>query len=128
MKVLLDTHALLWWLAEPEHLSMTARDVIAEPNNEIFVSAASFWEIATKHRLGKLPGVGSLLADIPGALAASGLKDLVIACTHAHMAGAFSHTHRDPFDRMIAAQGIIESFPVLSIDPMIAALGATVMW
>jgi PIN domain nuclease of toxin-antitoxin system len=128
VRALLDTHALLWWLCDSPSLSQTARDAIAHPDHAIYVSSASVWEIATKHRLGKLPGVEPLLADISGALALSGFQELPIGSLHACAAGSMAHEHRDPFDRMIAAQGMIESLVVITADPMLAALGATVLW
>jgi PIN domain nuclease of toxin-antitoxin system len=128
VRLLLDTHALLWWLFDDPRLSPVARAAIATPDNDVLVSAASAWEIATKHRLGKLPDAG----DVPTALARyvrrSGFQVLPIGFEHAALAGAIVADHKDPFDRMIAAQGRVEDIPVVTIDAAIVALGAKTIW
>jgi PIN domain nuclease of toxin-antitoxin system len=78
MRLLLDTHALLWWLAGDEQLTKTAQAAIGDTSNEVIVSAASAWEITTKHRLGKLPGVAAIASDLQGAIADQGFVGLSI--------------------------------------------------
>jgi PIN domain nuclease of toxin-antitoxin system len=100
VRLLMDTHALLWWLAGDERLSMRAREAIASRDNTVHVSAASAWEVATKHRLGKLPGAGPLAVDFAGEVRAQGFTPLEITLEHGQDAGALPGPHRDPFERM----------------------------
>lgn len=126
--LLLDTHALLWWLYEPDKLSRRAHALISDPAHGIRVSAASAWEISTKFRLGKLPSASVLVRDIPGWVERAGFLELPITAAHAQRAGALLHPHRDPFDRMIAAQAIEERMPVVGLDTALADLGASLLW
>ena len=128
MKLLLDTHALLWWLADDARLSRRARDVIADPARVIYSSPASAWEIATKHRIGRLPEARELLADFSGILLRAGLEELPISIKHAVLAGTLAGTHRDPFDRMLAAQALCENLEVVTSDNAIEELGARCLW
>ncbi len=97
--LLLDTHALLWWLAEPQRLSAAAHAAICDTNRRVHVSAATGWKIATKVRLGKLPAASQLLDELPQLLAAQGFELLPITLQHGLRAGAYPMPHRDPFDR-----------------------------
>src|SRR5262249_43770686 len=108
MRVLLDTHVLIWALTNPTRLSRPVRTVIEDTGTTVFVSSASAWEIATKHRLGKLPEAATLLRDYEGHLATLLAEDLAIKARHALAAGGFAQIHRDPFDRLLAAQALIE--------------------
>lgn len=128
MKLLLDTHALLWWAFDARELSRRARSLLADRANTLFVSAASSWEIATKHRLGRLPEVSVLLQDMPGWFARVGLVELPITTAHAQRAGALPAPHRDPFDRMLAAQSLIEDLPVLGRDEALLDFGVHLVW
>lgn len=128
MDLLLDTHALLWWLFDDERLSRTARELIADPDNTILVSSASAWEIATKHRLGKLAVADLLVDDIEGWITKARFRELPISITHAQRAGSWPQAHRDPFDRMLAAQSVLEAIPLLSADPVLRTFGARVLW
>ncbi|MEO7794190.1 MAG: type II toxin-antitoxin system VapC family toxin [Thermoanaerobaculia bacterium] len=128
MRFLLDTHALLWWLFDDPRLSPAAREVVAEPQNEIFVSAASAWEIATKFRLGKLAVATELVQDIDGWIRRAGFAALPVAIVHAQRAGAWPHPHRDPFDRMLAAQSSIEELQLITQDPAFESFGIRVFW
>lgn len=114
MRVLLDTHALLWWLAGDPLLSDAARAAIADENNEVFVSAASAWEVTTKYRLGKLPGAGPLAVDFAREVRRQGFMPLPISLEHGQSAGALADEHRDPFDRMLIAQAIDERMALVS--------------
>src|SRR5258708_35085230 len=100
MNLLLDTHALLWWFAGSQLLSEPAKLAIGDRRNEVFVSAASAWEITTKFRLGKLPGVASIVNSLAAEVEAEGFRTLDISFAHARLAGSLTHEHRDPFDRM----------------------------
>ena len=128
MLVLLDTHAFLWWLADSERLSGPARAVIADELNDIVVSAASAWEIATKFRVGKLPGCEAVAVDVAGHIAGQGFEELAIGVGDAERAGRLPGPHRDPFDRMLAAQALVREFPVVSADPVFDRFGVIRLW
>lgn len=128
MNLLLDTHALLWWLAGDARLSRRARAAIADEGNVIHVSSASAWEIATKHRLGRLPEIGSLIADLVGHVAGQGFTTLDITVEHGLRAGSLAGPHRDPFDRMLAAQAQAERLTLVSNDAMFDAFGVARLW
>ena len=116
MNLLLDTHILLWWLADDPGLSEKQRSAIADPANVVYVSAASAWEIAIKKALGKLIAP----SDLGAALIASELEQLPITVTHAEAVGELPPHHRDPFDRMLIAQAGVEDLTVVTGDPMFA--------
>ncbi|MCL5966453.1 MAG: type II toxin-antitoxin system VapC family toxin [Deltaproteobacteria bacterium] len=128
MKVLLDTHALLWWLFDDPGMSKVARDVIADPGNTILVSSASAWEIATKHRLGKLPEAGEAATNLGGLLRKARMTELPISVDHALAAGALPRPPRDPFDRMLIAQARLEGLPVVTLDPIFGDYRVPVVW
>lgn len=119
MRLLLDTHALLWWLADDPALSEAAREAIASPANEVFVSAVSAWEIAIKVALGKLTVPG----DLEGAIAAEGFQPLPFTIQHALMAGALPRHDNDPFDRALVAQATAESCTLVTRDSRITLYG-----
>jgi len=116
MRLLLDTHALLWWLDGDRRLPLKARRAIAAESNTILVSAVSAWEITTKARLGKLPGALDVAADVVGCVAGQGFASMDITLLHAQRAGALGGTHRDPFDRMLIAQAQLEDVALVSDD------------
>lgn len=126
--LLLDTHALLWWLAEPERLSPAAHVAIADPAHRVHVSAASGWEIATKVRLGKLPAVSELLADLPQLIAVQGFELLPITLLQGLHAGSYPMAHRDPFDRLLAAQAELAGLTLVSLDPALQAFPCRLLW
>jgi PIN domain nuclease of toxin-antitoxin system len=128
VKLLLDTHAFLWWLAGHEALSVPARTAIAEESNRIYISAASAWEITTKHRLGKLPDVAAIIADLDGAIADQGFTGLPVSIRHGQMAGALPGPHRDPFDRMLIAQAIADDLILVSNEQPFDAYGVGRLW
>ncbi len=128
MRFLLDTHTLLWWLFDDPGLSSNARDIIADSENGIVVSSASAWEIATKHRLGRLPAATELVRDVAGWVERAGLTELPITIPHAQRAGSWTQSHRDPFDRMLAAQSAVEDLPLITRDPAFAAFGIRLVW
>ena len=116
MRLLLDTHAFLWWLTESSRLSEAVRRAIFDPSNDKLISAASAWEITTKHRLGKLPEADPIASDIPGAIAAQGFQELPVFVADAARAGALPGPHRDPFDRMLIAQALSRDLVLISND------------
>ena len=120
--LLLDTHVVLWALAEPDRLSETARITLADPRVDLWVSAVSAFEIATKHRLGKLPGAERILAELNPLLTRLGAQQLPITMSHASIAGSLEWDHRDPFDRLLAAQAQLESLPLMTADVVFGQL------
>ena len=128
MNLLLDTHVLLWWLLEPPRLSAQARKSVASRQNDVWVSAATGWEILTKHRIGKLPSIGSLAANLFQEIQEEGFQPLSITFPHACLAGSFTHAHRDPFDRVLAAQSLLENLQLVSADPAFDQFGIERVW
>jgi PIN domain nuclease of toxin-antitoxin system len=128
MRLLLDTHTLLWWLDGDRRMSKRARALVGRDTNEVFVSAASVWEVSTKWRLGKLPGAADVAADVAGAVASQAFLPLPINLAHAQLAGHLTTEHRDPFDRMLAAQALIEGFPIVSNDEAFDLFGVVRLW
>ncbi len=128
MRLLLDTHAFLWWLIDSPRLSDSARQAIAIETNEVLVSAATAWEIATKRRLGKLPGVEPVALDIAGTIASQNFVQLPITVTDAARAGALPGPQRDPFDRMLVAQALSGNLALVSIDSAMDQYGVRRLW
>ncbi len=128
MKYLLDTHAFLWWAFDAPELSAKARALLADSANVVFVSSASAWEIATKHRLDRLPAAAVLVQDLAGWVQKTGFSELPIGIGHAQRAGAFPQPHPDPFDRMIAAQSLAEQLPVIGRDRVLLDFGVQLVW
>ena len=126
--LLLDTHALLWWLFDDTRLSAKARQAIAAPEHRIWVSAASAWEIATKARLGKLEEAGDVPQKLPHYLRQARFLELPISIEQSLRAGTLPGPHRDPFDRMLIAQSFSTGYPVVTIDPVFREYGAKVLW
>lgn len=127
-RLLLDTHALLWWLAEPERLSAKAHAAIQDSSNQVLVSAASAWELATKVRLGKLEIASQLLAELPEVLTNQGFDLLPIQFSHGLRAGGYQQLHRDPFDRLLAAQAELEQLTLVSLDSALQAFPCQLLW
>ena len=125
---LLDTHALLFWLFDDARLSTRARGLIGDPDNRIHVSSASAWEITTKHRIGKLSVADTLVRDISGWIARAGFLPLPITVAHAQKSGSWVQDHRDPFDRMLAAQSVLEGWPLVTSDRALEQFGAATVW
>jgi PIN domain nuclease of toxin-antitoxin system len=128
LRVLLDTHTLLWATLSPSFLSRQASAVIADELNVILVSAASAWEIATKVRLGKLPGAEVLEREFLEVMDDAGYTLLSIDVESALRAGRLTAQHSDPFDRMIAAQALASDIPILSTDSRLDAFGIRRIW
>ena len=128
MRVLLDTHAFLWWLDGDRRLSRRARQAIAEKATTVLLSAASAWEITTKYRLGKLPGAAEVAADVFACMATQQFTPLDISVAHAQRAGMLPGPHRDPFDRMLIAQAQAEDIPLISIEAVFDHYGVRRIW
>lgn len=127
MRLLLDTHTLLWWLSEDSALPQSARRLIHQ-SGEVMVSAASAWEISTKFRLGRLPTAIDLVGDFEGYLARERFATLGVSVEHGVRAGLLPGTHRDPFDRMLAAQAQIEGLFLVSNDSVFDDYGVRRVW
>lgn len=128
MRLLLDSHVLIWWLAGDEALSPDAREAIGNPDNEVFVSAASACEIATKHRLGRMPQASFLAADAAAIIAEQGFSELPVSIRHGQVAGSLPALHPDPFDRMLAAQALVGDLAIVSNETAFDAYGVTRLW
>ena len=128
MRVLLDTHTFLWWLAGDTKLSKKSRALMARTDIECMVSAATAWEITTKVRIGKLPGIDAVARDIGSAIASQGFDELPVSVLHAQRAGSLPGEHRDPVDRMLAAQAQCEGVPIVSTDAIFDVLGVPRIW
>ena len=128
-RLMLDTHVLLWALTEPARLSGQIRDLAANRRTELFVSAASAWEIATKQRLGKLPQAEVLVRAYSQHLTRLEVESIPVTDEHSLLAGSMEWNHRDPFDRMIAAQCMVASLPLATADEAFQTLaGVQVLW
>lgn len=128
MRYLADTHALLWWMNDDPHLSRAARVAIAGEENHVFVSAASAWEITTKHRLGKLLDATLIGADVEAAVRRERFIPLPITMPHAELSGRLEGQHRDPFDRMLIAQALLEGLTLVSNETAFDAFGVARLW
>ena len=127
-RLLLDTHALLWWFGDDRRLSRTARAAIGNESASVFVSAASSWEIATKIRLGKLSDPHGLVDGLDVHLAAQGFQELPVTIEHGRRAGLLAGPHKDPFDRMLIAQAQAEGLAIVSIEMPFDAYGVERIW
>jgi PIN domain nuclease of toxin-antitoxin system len=127
MNLLLDTHALLWWLTADGRLSSAARNAIAEAN-KVFVSSVTAWEMATKQRLGKLPGADPYVSDLPNVVKDEGMDFAPLLFRHGLRAGAYPAPHRDPFDRMLAAQAELEELTLITHDSQFTQFPVHTLW
>jgi PIN domain nuclease of toxin-antitoxin system len=128
VKLLLDTHAFLWWVSASDRITRRARTAIGSGRNVCFVSVASAWEIAIKLSLGKLRIDGSLERFLPEQLAANGFQALAIDLKHAARVATLPFHHRDPFDRLLAAQALEDDLRVVTADPVFARYGLKRVW
>lgn len=125
---LLDSHVLLWWWFDPERLSGAVQALLVDPSSRILVSAASVWELSLKHHQGKLPELAAALSDLPGLLQADGFQPLPISLAHGLRAGGYNQPHRDPFDRVLAAQAELERLVLLTADPQLSTFPCQTFW
>jgi PIN domain nuclease of toxin-antitoxin system len=128
VRLLLDTHALIWWLAGDEALSGRARDAIADEANSVAVSAASAMEVATKFRIGKLPDAALLAQDFEAIIADQGFAELPISIRHALRAGEMNIAHKDPFDRLLIAQAQSEDMALVSNEALFDSFAVKRLW
>ncbi len=128
MRYLLDTHTLVWWLMNDGHLSPPARAALSDGDNEVIVSAVSAFELTTKHRLGKWPEAGPISTDFVKYVMAERFTLLAIETSHALYAGQLVAEHKDPFDRLLAAQSKLESLVIVSADTAFDTLGVQRLW
>ncbi|MBB3862439.1 PIN domain nuclease of toxin-antitoxin system [Novosphingobium hassiacum] len=128
MKLLLDTHALIWWLAGDAALGRAARDAIANEANSVAVSAASAMEVATKFRIGKLPDAALLAQNFEAIVAAQGFEELAINVRHARLAGEMNIAHKDPFDRLLIAQAQAEDMVLVSNEALFDGFAVKRLW
>ena len=129
MTVLLDTHALFWSVKDPDRLSADARDVISDASVPLLVSAASAWEMATKHRLGRWPEISDFVRNFDRKLQRLGAQSLAVSVEHALAAGGLEWEHRDPFDRVLAAQAMREGVALITRDRAFSGLpGLSTLW
>ena len=128
MRVLLDTHAFLWWVLEDPRLSARARSVITAPETDVLVSAVSAWEIAIKAADRRLDLPEPAQAYVPDRIVANGFRELHVTVEHAVGVAGLPTINRDPFDRLLVAQAQIEGIPIVSGDPAIARYDVDVIW
>lgn len=127
MKLLLDTHVVLWVLSEPNRLSEGARTVLVDETNDVFVSAATAWEIAIKQSLGKLTLPDLAARWLPSAIAQTGLAWMSISADHALGVGALPWHHKDPFDRLLVVQAKLEGCTLVTHDRSLEGYGASLL-
>jgi PIN domain nuclease of toxin-antitoxin system len=128
LRALLDTHALLWWILEDPALSRGAREVIANANNTVLVSAATAWEMAIKFQSGKLPRAGDLIARFVSGVELEGFQLLSVTAEHGIRAGLLPGPHKDPFDRLLIAQSQAENAPIVSNEAVFDSYGVQRLW
>lgn len=128
MRLLLDTHVLLWWLAGDRNLGSRPRAAILEAGNEVYVSAASAWEVSAKVRIGRLPGAEFLANEFRDHLIRQGFLSLDITVDHGQRAGSLGGPHRDPFDRMLIAQSLAENLVLVSNEEIFDRYGVVRLW
>jgi PIN domain nuclease of toxin-antitoxin system len=128
VKLLLDTHTFLWRAVGSSRLSPQAVEALDDRSNSVLVSAASAWEVSTKHRLGKLPEGSAILIRFAQTIRDLEADQLTISVEHSLLAGSFANEHRDPFDRMLAAQAALEGAALVTLDPAFASFPITTLW
>jgi PIN domain nuclease of toxin-antitoxin system len=128
VKLLLDTHSFLWFIDGNPRLSTTARELIEDPANERLVSTASLWEIAIKVSIGRLTFAQPFATLIPDQLQRNSMQVFVITLEHAAHVAILPFHHRDPFDRMLIAQSLVEAIPIISVDSALDAYGVNRLW
>jgi PIN domain nuclease of toxin-antitoxin system len=127
-KLLLDSVALIWWYGGNRKFSRSVRAQIEAGQDEVLVSAASVWEIATKVRQGRLPEAAALIEHFDDYLVEQEFTPLPVTIAHAKLGGSLASPHKDPFDRLIAAQAQLERLPVVTCDPAFTLLGVRILW
>jgi len=128
VKILLDTHAFLWWIRDDPRLSRRARELVTSGRNELFLSVTCVWEILTKTQTGKLRLAESAQKFVTEQLTANNIQVLPLTLDHVFRLEQLPLHHRDPFDRILIAQSLEEEFPILSADPLLKNYSATLLW
>jgi PIN domain nuclease of toxin-antitoxin system len=128
VRILFDSHSLVWFLLGDRRLPPHLRDAIELSDSEVFISAVCVWEIASKVGRGKWPEASNIPALVEDLVAANTFLPLSITLDHARAAGFLSGRHRDPFDRMLAVQSQLERIPLATADPIFRQFGVEVMW
>lgn len=128
MSLLLDSHAFLWFVHGDRRSSVTARTSIEAAETDVYVSAATAWELTTKARTGKQPETLAMTQDFDEILQTLRFRPLAISIEHGRLAGLFDSPHKDPFDRMLAAQARTEGLCLVTADPAFASFGVTTIW
>lgn len=128
MQVLLDTHSFLWWIGDDHQLSDKARSTIEDSSNQIFLSAASGWEIAIKTQLGKLTLPHSPEVFVSEQLQLNGFQPLSVSLSHTLHTASLPAIHRDPFDRILVAQSQVEKMAIITSDPLIQRYKVNTIW
>ena len=128
MRILLDTHAFIWWMAGNLRLVERARRAVAAEENDVLISAATAWEVATKHRLGRLPEADALAGDLRAAIASQGFEELPVSVADGDRAGRLAGSNRDPFDRMLIAQALGYDLVIVSNEKGFDRYGVRRLW
>jgi PIN domain nuclease of toxin-antitoxin system len=128
VKLLLDTHVVLWLLGDPDRIAAAVRRDIEDVSNAVIISAVSAWEIATKHAIGKLPLPESPQALMERAVVELRATDLAITRHHALRSASLPGHHRDPFDRLLVAQTVLEEATLVTADHLLPPYGAALLW
>jgi PIN domain nuclease of toxin-antitoxin system len=130
VRYLLDTHTFAWAVGDPSLLSERAHALLLDPNNELLVSPASIWEMSIKHRAGKWPEVAPFMDEqqYAGFVQRLGVQELSIRVPHTRLAGQFNVVHKDPFDRLLAAQALLEGVPLVSKDAVLDLFPISRVW
>jgi PIN domain nuclease of toxin-antitoxin system len=128
LRLLLDTHTLLWWLFDSPFLSGAAEAAISADGAEVFVSAVSAWEVTTKFRIGKLPDAQRLAHNFGPDIALEGFRELAVTVAHAQHSGLMIGAHKDPFDRMLIAQALAEDLVLVSNEAVFDGFGVKRIW
>jgi PIN domain nuclease of toxin-antitoxin system len=128
VKILFDSHALVWFTLGDKRFPARLRDTLDDPDTEFVISAVCIWEIVTKVHRGKWPDAEPFIVRLDVMLQESAYVPLSITIEHARVAGLFAWSHRDPFDRLLAAQSQIEGVPLITADPVFRAFGTSVLW
>ncbi len=128
MRLLLDTHCWLWWITKPEKLAPRAQSLIMDGRNEVLLSAASSWEIAIKHAIGKLPLPEEPETFVASRLTRDAITPFLITHSHALHVGSLPRYHRDPFDRLLISQAQLESVPIMTTDRQFEPYDVEIIW
>ena len=128
MEALIDPHAFIWWMLNDPQLSIVAKDFIENPDNSIYLSTASVWEIAIKAKSGKYSDIDNVLGKLQTELGLLGMKSMAIEMKHALKTYELPERHKDPFDRILIAQSLVEKMPLITSDSLIAQYEVETIW